>query len=36
MSVNTHEDCKSFLNETSVPKLNYEDGRICEGDLNKP
>ena len=34
-SENTSEDCKSFLNEVFVPKLNYEDARICEGDLNK-
>ena len=34
-SENTSEDCESFLNEVFVPKLNYEDARICEGDLNK-
>ena len=34
-SENTSEDFKSFLNEVFVPKLNYEDARICEGDLNK-
>ena len=34
-SSNTSEDCKSFLNEVSVPKLNYEDAMICEGDLNE-
>ena len=34
-SENTSEDCKSFLNEVFVPKLNYEDARICEGDLNE-
>ena len=34
-SANTAEDCKRFLNEVSVPKLNYEDVRICEGDLNE-
>ena len=34
-SANTSEDCKSFLNEVFVPKLNYEDVRICEGDLNE-
>ena len=32
---NTSEDCESFLNEVSVPKLNYEDAIICEGDLNE-
>ena len=34
-SVNTSEHCESFLNEVFVPKLNYEDARICEGDLNE-
>ena len=34
-SANTSEDCERFLNEVSVPKLNYEDARICEGDLNE-
>ena len=34
-SENTSEDCKSSLNEVFVPKLNYEDARICEGDLNE-
>ena len=34
-SSNTSEDCESFLNEVSVPKLSYEDARICEGDLNE-
>ena len=34
-SANTLENCESFLNEVSVPKLNYEDAIICEGDLNK-
>ena len=34
-SANTSEDCESFLNEVSVPKLNYEDAIICEGDLNE-
>ena len=29
-SANTSEDCERFLNEVSVPKLNYEDARICE------
>ena len=33
-SANTSEDCENFLNEVFVPKLNYEDARICEGDLN--
>ena len=32
---NTSEDYESFLNEVSVPKLNYEDAMICEGDLNE-
>ena len=27
--------CESFLNEVFVPKLNYEDAIICEGDLNE-
>ena len=26
---NTFEDYESFLNEVSVPKLNYEDAIIC-------
>ena len=34
-SANTSEDCERFLNEFSVPKLNYEDARIREGDLNE-
>ena len=34
-SANTSEDCKSFLNEVFVPKLNYEDARFCERDFNK-
>ena len=34
-SVNISEDCKRFLNEVSIPKLDYEDARICEGDLNE-
>ena len=34
-SANTSEDCESFLNDAFVPKLNYEDARICEGDLNE-
>ena len=34
-SSNTYEDCESFLNEVSIPKLNYEDAIICEGDLNE-
>ena len=34
-SSNTSEDYESFLNEVSVPKLNYEDAMICEGDLNE-
>ena len=35
MSANTSEDCKRFLNNVSVPKLNIEDARICGGDLNE-
>lgn len=35
MSANTFEDCERFLNEVSVPKLNYEDTRICKGDLKE-
>ena len=35
MSTNTSEVCDSFLNEVSVPKLNYEDARICKDDLNE-
>ena len=34
-SANTSEDWKHFLNKVSVPKLNYEDARIYEGDLNE-
>ena len=34
-SANTSEDCEYFLSEVFVPKLNYEDARICEGDLNE-
>ena len=34
MSANTSENCESFLNEAFVPKLYYEDARICESDLN--
>ena len=34
-SANTSDDCERFLNEVSVTKLNYEDARICEGDLNE-
>ena len=34
-SANTSGDFESFLNEVFVPKLNYEDARICEGDLNE-
>ena len=29
---NASEDCEHFLNE--VPKLIYEDARICKRDLN--
>ena len=29
-SANTSEDCKSLLNKVFVPKLNYEDVKICE------
>ena len=35
MSANTSENCESFLNEAFVPKLYYEDARICESDLNE-
>ena len=35
MSANTSENCESFLNKVLVPKLNYEDARICGVDLNK-
>ena len=34
-SANTSEDCECFLNKVSVPKLNYEDAILCEGDLIK-
>ena len=34
-SANTSEDYESFLNDVFVAKLNYEDARICEGDLNE-
>ena len=34
-SANTSEDRKHFLNDVSVTKLNCEDGRICEGDLDE-
>ena len=34
-SANPFEDSESFLNEVFVPKLNYEDARICEGGLNE-
>ena len=34
MSASTSKDCKSSLNKVYVPKSNYEDARICEGDLN--
>ena len=26
---------ENFLNEVFVPKLNYEDARICQGNLNE-
>ena len=29
-SANSSEDCKSLLNKIFVPKLNYEDVKICE------
>ena len=29
-SANTSEDCKSLLNKVFVPKLNFEDVKICE------
>ena len=35
MPANTFEDCEHFLNEVSVPKLNSEDIRICEGNLDE-
>ena len=35
MLAKTSEDCEGFVNKVSVPKSNYEDVRICEGDLNK-
>ena len=35
MAANTYEDCERFLNKVPVPKLNYEDTRICEGNLNE-
>ena len=28
-------DKKRLKKEVFVPKLNYEDARICEGDLNE-
>ena len=34
-STNTSEDCERFLNKVSVPKLNYEDARICEVKLSE-
>ena len=34
-SANFSEDCESFLNKVFVPKLNYEDAKIGEGDLNE-
>ena len=34
-SANTSEDCESFLNDVSAPKLNYEGAIICAGDLNE-
>ena len=30
-----HGDCERFLNEVSVPKLNYKEAKICEGHLNE-
>ena len=35
MTGNTSEDCKRFLNNVFAPKLNYEDARNCDGDLNE-
>ena len=32
--VNISENCKRFLNKVSIPELDYEDARICKGDLN--
>ena len=34
-SVNTFEGYERFLNEVSILKLNYENARIWEGDLNE-
>ena len=34
-SVNISEDCKRFLNKVSITELDYEDARICKGDLNE-
>ena len=34
-STNTSEDCERFLDKVSVPKLNYEDARICEVKLSE-
>ena len=34
-SANTFEDCERFLNEVSVNKSNYEDAKICVGDLKE-
>ena len=31
-SANTFTDGKRFLNKFSLPKLNHEDARICDGD----
>ena len=33
-SANFSENCESFLNKVFVPKLNYDNNRICGGDLN--
>ena len=34
-STNSSKDYERFLNEVSVPKLNYKDAKIYEGDLNE-
>ena len=34
-SENTSENCKRFVNVVSLPKLNYQEARICQGDLDE-
>ena len=34
-SVKTSEDSESFLYKSSLPKLYYEDAKICEGNLTE-